>query len=66
MECVIGYIKIFCAGTAAHDAHVKYRNCGLTMMVSTNPYKNHSRVFFESFLISVEVSKRYSIHIRRY
>ena len=47
--------KIFCAGTAVRDARVKYRNCGLTMMLSTNPYKNHSRVFSGSFLTSVEV-----------
>ena len=66
MECVIGYIKILCAGTAARDARVKYRNCGLTKMLSTNPYKNHSRVFSGSSLTSVEVSKRYSIHIRKY
>ena len=65
MECVISYIIILCAGIAARDARVKYRNCGLTMMLSTNPYKNHSRVFSRSSLTSVKVSKRYGIHIRR-
>ena len=66
MECVIGYIKILCAGTAARGARLKLKNCDLTMMLSTNRYKNHSRVFSRSSLTSAEVSKRYSIQIRRY
>ena len=49
MECVIGYIKILCAGTAARGARLKLRNCVLTMMLSTNRYKKHSRVFSRSF-----------------
>ena len=66
MECVIGYIKIFCAGTAARGARLKLRNCVLTMMLSTNRYKNIAEYFLGPFLTSVEVSKRYSIQIRRY
>ena len=66
MECVIGYIKISCAGTAAWTACLKHKNCGLTMMLFTNRYKNHSRVFSWPSLTSVKVSKRYSKHIRRY
>ena len=57
---------MFCAGNAARGARLKVKNCGLTMILSTNRYKNHSRVFCRSSLTSVEVSKRYSIHIRRY
>ena len=53
-------------GTAARGARLKLKNCGLTMMLSTSRYKNHSRVFSRSSLTSVEVSKCYSIHIRRY
>ena len=66
MECVIGYIKIFCAGTAARGARLKLRNCVLTMMLSSNRYKNIAEYFLGPFLTSVEVSKRYSIQIRRY
>ena len=55
MECVIGYIKILCAGTAASGARLKLKNCDLTMMLSTNRYKNHSRVFSRSSLTSAEV-----------
>ena len=66
MECVIGYIKMLCAGTAAGAARLKLKNCGLTMILFTNRYKNHSRIFSRSSLTSVEVSKGYSIHIRRY
>ena len=29
-ECVIGYIKILCAGTAAGSARLKLRNCLFT------------------------------------
>ena len=58
--------KILCAGTAARSARLKLKNCGLTMILSTNRYKNHSRVFSRLFLTPVKVSKRYSIHIRRY
>ena len=66
MECVIGYIKIFCAGTAVRGARLKLRNCVLTMTLSTNRYKNIAEYFLGPFLTSVEVSKRYSIQIRRY
>ena len=66
MECVIGYVKILCAGTAARVARLKFENCDLTMMLSTNCYKNYSRVFSMPSLTSVEVSKHYSKHIRRY
>ena len=66
MECVIGYIKILFAGTAARGARLKLRNCVLTMMLSTNRYKNIAEYFLGPFLTSVEVSKRYSIEIRRY
>ena len=66
MECVIGYVKILCAGTAARSARLKFENCDLTMMLSTNCYKNYSRVFSMPFLTSVEASKRYSSQIRRY
>ena len=66
MECVIGYIKILCAGTAARGARLQLRNCVLTMMLSTNRYKNIAEYFLGPFLTSVEVSKRYSIRIRRY
>ena len=58
MEYVIGYIKIFCAGTAARGARLKLKNCGFTMILSTNRYKNHSRVFSMSSLTSIGVSKR--------
>ena len=58
MECVIGYIKILCAGTAARGARLKLRNCVLTMMLSTNRYKNIAEYFLGPFLTSVEVSKR--------
>ena len=66
MECVIGYIKILCTGTAARCARLKLKNYGLTMMLFTNSYENHSRVYSRPYLTSVEVSKRYSNHIRRY
>ena len=66
MQCVIGYIKILCAGTAARNARIKFKNCGLTMMLFTNSYENHSRVYARPYLTSVEVLKRYSNHIRRY
>ena len=66
MECVIGYKKYFAAGTAARGARLKVRNCVLTMMLSTNRYKNIAEYFLGPFLTSVEVSKRYSIQIRRY
>ena len=56
---------MLCAGTAARGARLKYKNCDLTMMLSTNRYKNHSRVFSTSPLTSVGVSKRYSNHMRR-
>ena len=36
------------------------------MMLFTNLYQNHSRVFSRPVLTSVEVSKSYSDHIRRY
>ena len=49
MECVIGYIRILCAGTAARGARLKFRNCVLTMMLSTNRYKKYSKVFSRSF-----------------
>ena len=49
MECVVGYLKIFCAGTAGRNVRLKLKNCVLTMMLSTNRYKKHSRVFFRSF-----------------
>ena len=62
MECVIGYIRIFCAGTAARGARLKLKNCGLTMMLFTHSYKNHSRVYSRPYLTSVEVSKHYSNH----
>ena len=58
MECVIGYMKIFCAGTAARGVRLKLKNCGLTMMLSTNRYKNLSRIFSWLSLTSVEVLKR--------
>ena len=54
MECVIGYIKMLCAGTAASSARLKLKNCGLTMILSINRYKNHSRIFSRSSLTSVE------------
>ena len=57
MDCVIGYVKMLCAGTAARGARFKYKNCDLTVMLSTNRYKNHSRVFSTSPLTSVGVSK---------
>ena len=41
--------KILCAGTAARGARLKLNNCVLTMMLSTNRYKKHSRVFSRSF-----------------
>ena len=66
MECVIGYIKMLCADTAASGARIKLKNCGLTMMLFTNSYENHSRVYSRPYLTSVEVLKRYSNHIRRY
>ena len=47
-------------------ARFKLRNCVLTMMLSTNRYKNIAEYFLGPFLTSVEVSKRYSIQIRRY
>ena len=53
-------------GYCARGVRLKYKNCDLTVMLSTNRYKNHSRVFSALFLTSVEVSKRYSNHIRRY
>ena len=66
MECVIGYIKILCAGTAARCVRLKLKNCGLTMMLFTDSCEDHSRVYPRPYLTSVEVSKRYSNHIRRY
>ena len=42
---------------------LKLKNCGLTMILSTNRYKNHSRVFSRSSLTSVEVSKRYTLTV---
>ena len=66
MEYVIGYVKMLCAGTAVRSARLKFKNCDLTMMLFTNSYENHSRVYFRPYLTSVEVSKRYSNHIRRY
>ena len=66
MECVIGYIKILCAGTAARGSRLKLRNCLLTMMLSTKRYKNIVEYFLGPFLTSVEVSKRYGIQVRRY
>ena len=66
MECVIGYIKILCAGTAARSVRLKFKKCSLTMMLFTGHYKNHSRGYSRPSLTSVEVSKRYRNHIRRY
>ena len=66
MEYVIGYVKMLCAGITARGARLKYKNCDLTVMLSTNRNKNHSRVFSTSPLSSVGVPKRYSNHIRRY
>ena len=66
MECVIGYVKILCAGTAVRSARLKFESYELTMMLSTNYYKNHSRAFPTPSLTSAEVSKRHSNHIRRY
>ena len=63
MECVIGYIKILCAGTAARCARLKLKNCGLTMMLFTNSCENHSRIYSRPYLTSLEVSKRYSNYI---
>ena len=60
------YVKMLCTGTAARGARLKYKNCDLIVMLSTNRYKNHSRVPSTLFLTSLEVSKRYSNHIRRY
>ena len=53
-------------GYCCRGVRLKYKNCNLTMMLSTNRYKNHSRVFSTSPLTSIGVSKRYSNHIRRY
>ena len=66
MECVIGYIKTLCAGIAARGTRIKFKNCGLTKMLLTNSYENHSRVYARHYLTSVEVLKRYNNHIRRY
>ena len=66
MECVISYIKILCAGTAARCVRLKVKNCGLTMMLFSNSCENHSRVYSRPYLTSVEVSKHNSNHIRRY
>ena len=66
MERGIGYIIMLCAGIAARSARLKYNKCGLTMMLFTNGYENHSSVCSRSFLTSVVVSKRYSNYIRRY
>ena len=55
-----------CAGAAARSARLKYKYCGLTMMLFTNSYKNNSRKYSRPSLTSVEVSKRYSNHIRKY
>ena len=66
MERVIGYVIMLCTGTAVRGARLKYKNCSLTMMLFTNCYENHSRVYSRPFLTSVKVSKRYSNHIRRY
>ena len=66
MECVISYIKILCAGAAERRVRIKLKNCGLTIMLFTNSYENHSRVYSRPYLTSVEVSKRYSNHFRRY
>ena len=66
MECVIGYIKIFCAGASERRVRIKLKNCGLTMMLFTNSYENHSRVYSRPYLTSVEVLKQYSNHFRRY
>ena len=65
MKCVIGYVIILCAGAIARCARLKYKNGGLTMMLFTNSYENHNRVYLRLSLASVEVSKRYSNHIRR-
>ena len=53
MECVIGYIKIFCAGAVERRARIKLKNCGLTMMLFANSYENHSRVYSRPYLTSV-------------
>ena len=66
MECVIGYIEILCAGASVRRARIKLKNCGLIMMLFTNSCENHSRVYSRPYLTSVEVSKRYSNHFRRY
>ena len=47
--------KILCAGTAARGAHLKLRNCVLTMMLSTIVTKNIAEYFLGPFLTSVEV-----------
>ena len=39
MEYVIGYVKMLFAGTAASGARLKYKNCDLTVMLSTNRYE---------------------------
>ena len=51
MECVIGYIKILCAGAVQRRASIKLKNCDLTMMLFTNSYENYSRVYlYKNFL----------------
>ena len=62
----IGYVLMLCAGIVVRDARLKYENCGLTMMLFTNCYENHNKVFSRPSLTSVEVSKRYSNQIRRF
>ena len=57
---------MLCAGTAVSGARLKLKNCGLTMKLFINSYENQSRVYSRPYLTSVEVSKRYSNHIRRY
>ena len=66
MECVIGYIKILCADTAARSARLKFKNCSLTMMLFTDRSEHYSTIYSRPYLTSAEVSKRYSNRIRRY
>ena len=53
-------------GYCTRGARLKYKNWNLTMMLSTNSFENHSRVYSRLYLTFVEVSKGYSNHIRRY
>ena len=72
MECVIGYIKILCAGyrtlkilcvgTASRGARLKLRNYVLTMMLSTNRYKKHSRVF--SYLLTWKIRRVHELTVK--